>query len=104
MLSTTANLTAVALAALSYISKSTNKPAIGDHEEQGQADESSFSCLTTVCLNVSVCVHVFSHVCVRLAWLPLLCRNEQAPASVFSWLLLFVSATTLLHSLLFITK
>lgn len=37
MLSTTANLAAVALDVLNYISKTTNKPAKGNHEEQSQA-------------------------------------------------------------------
>lgn len=85
MLSTTAKLTPVALDALNYISKTTNKPANGNHEEQGQAG--SFfrhadglmcvhtSCLTTgVFLNVCLCMCAcfLSETCLRvcLAWLP----------------------------------
>lgn len=59
MLSTTANLTAVALDALSYISKTTNRPENGNHEEQSQADSfleraDGLTCVHTSCLTTGV--------------------------------------------------
>lgn len=65
------------------------------------------SCLTTgVFLNVCLFVCMLSvrdmFACLSGMAPPLLCKNDQTPASVFSWLLipLFVSPTTLLHSII----